>query len=84
MSSSQAWLPGVEERRPARCLGVQPVQEHLVLRIEEGPREAPHLVVEDVALSSGPDLRDQVQDQHGLARSRGAQDDRVLGLGLLG
>ena len=76
--------PGFQERRPARRPGVEGIHQDVASGVVEGPRVAPHLVVEDAALAPLPDLGDQVRDQDGLARTRGARDDGVLGLGAFG
>ena len=75
---------GLEEGRPAGAAGVQGVEEHIAFGIEEGLGIGAHLVVEDAALAPGADLLDQVGDEHGLARPRGAGNDGVPGLGVPG
>ena len=78
-----ARIAGLQERRPARRACIERVQQHVAAGIEEGLRVAAHLVVDHAALALGADLGDQIGDQHGLARTRGARDDGVLGLGAL-
>ena len=71
----------LKEGRPAGRAGIERVEQRVAGGIEEAPRIAPHLVVEDAALAAGADLRHEVGDQHGLARARGARDDGMAGLG---
>ena len=78
-----ARVAGFEKGRPARRPRIERVHQHVARGIEEGPGVAPHLVVDHAALAPGADLRDEIGDQHGLARSGGARDDGVLGLGAL-
>ena len=72
---------GLEEGRPAGRAGVERIEQHVTVRIEEGLCIGAHLVVEHAALASGADLLDEVGDQHGLPRSGGAGDDGMAGLG---
>ena len=75
--------PGLVEGGPAGRPGIEGVHQHVPGGIEEGAGIAPHLVVEDAALAPGAEPGDEVGDQDGLARSGGAGDDGVLGLGAL-
>ena len=76
--------PGFQEGRPPRRAGVEGIHQDVAGGVVERPRVAPHLVIEDAALAAFPDLGDQVRDQDGLARTRGARDDGVLGFRALG
>ncbi len=60
------------------------VHQHVAVLVEEGPGVGAHLVVDRAAFAPATDLRDEIGDQHGLARVRGARDDDVLGLGAFG
>ena len=76
--------PGFQKRRPSRRTGVEGIHQHVPSGVEERPRIASHLVIQDAALPPFPYLRDQVRDQDSLSRTRGARDDGVLCLGALG